>query len=61
MSDDSKIGKTHLQRAAVVYIRQSSAAQSTTANPPPVSTHLPTGPTAQFAPRGLGGRPSSSI
>ena len=27
MSDDSKIGKTHLQRAAVVYIRQSSAAQ----------------------------------
>jgi DNA invertase Pin-like site-specific DNA recombinase len=27
MSDHSKIGKTHLQRAAVVYIRQSSAAQ----------------------------------
>ncbi len=27
MSDDSKIARTHLQRAAVVYIRQSSAAQ----------------------------------
>ena len=27
MSDHSKIGPTHLQRAAVVYIRQSSAAQ----------------------------------
>jgi DNA invertase Pin-like site-specific DNA recombinase len=27
MSDQSKIGPTHLQRAAVVYIRQSSAAQ----------------------------------
>ena len=27
MSDHSKIGKAHLQRAAVVYIRQSSAAQ----------------------------------
>ena len=27
MSDHSKIARTHLQRAAVVYIRQSSAAQ----------------------------------
>jgi len=27
MSDHSKIARTHLQRAAVVYIRQSSASQ----------------------------------